>query len=138
MNTTANETMDQVNQATQNFAQACQEASSIAREHVDATVKSAALAWEGCTEINQNLNGLVQESLSRALSAGKTMMGARTLREVMDLQADFMRECFDSWVAGTGKISEISARVTKDAMEPIANQANNAISKFAQKARSAA
>lgn len=133
-----NGSMDSMNKAAQNFAQACEEASALAREQMDATVRSATTAWEGCNEINQNLNGLVQESMARALSAGKTMMGARTLREVMDLQADFMRECFDSWVAGTGKISEISARVTKDAMEPIANQANNAISKFAQKGRGAA
>ena len=40
-------------------------------------------------------------------------------------------------MTGTGKISEISARVTKETIEPIAQHANDAISKMAQINRAA-
>ena len=133
-----NESMAQMEKATQSLVQACEEISNMAREQVDAAMRAATVCWQGASEINQNMNGLVQESVSRAVNAGKTIMGARTMREAMELQNDFMKDFFDCWVAGTGKISEIGARVTKQAVDPLAEQANSAMSKIAQRTKVAA
>jgi phasin family protein len=134
---TVNHSIDQVEKVTQNLIQACEEASTTAREHVDAAMRSASVAWEGYTEINKKVTGLIQESLARALSTGKTLAGAKSLQEAAELHADYVRESFDSWVAGTGRISEISARVTKDALDPITEHANNTIGKITQRAKAA-
>jgi len=138
MNThTVNESLDQVEKAAQSVMQACEEVGTMAREHVDATMRAATAAWEGCTEINQNMSGLIQESVARAMNAGKTIMSAKSVKEAMDLHADFVKDAFDCWVAGTGKISEISARVTKEAIDPLAEHANKTFGKIAQRAKAA-
>ena len=133
-----NQPMEQMEKAAQKIMQACEEARSLTREHMDATMRSANLAWEGCTEINRNMSSLVQESMARAMNAGKTMMAAKSVREVMDMQTEFMKEFMDCWVSGTGKISEISARVTQNAMSPLAEHANNAMGKMAQRVKAVA
>src|ERR1700679_3114805 len=65
MNTHVNESINQVEKVTQNLIQACEEASTTAREHLDAAMRSASVAWEGYTEINKKVSGLVQESFAR-------------------------------------------------------------------------
>lgn len=138
MNTeTVHQSISQVEKVAQNVLQACEEAQVAAREHADAALRSATVALEGCGEINKNLTGLIQESVARAVSTGKTLAGAKSLQEAADIHADYVRESFDSWIAGTGRISEISARMTKDALDPLAERANSAFTKLAQRAKAA-
>src|SRR5262249_18354315 len=89
----------------------------------------------GLHETTRNTGNLVQENLARTLNAGRAMMEAKTLNEMVDAHAEFMRECFDCMMAGTGKISEISVRTTKDALEPVAQHANETINKITRKSR---
>ncbi len=133
-----NQANEQIDKATQSVVKACEEISGLAREQVDAAIKSTSALTRGMEEIARNTSGLLQESFARSVSAGKTMLGARNPREILDLQSEFMKDCFDCWVAGTGKISEISARTAQDAMAPIAEHTNNAINKISQKTRAAA
>jgi phasin family protein len=132
-----NDSIKQMEDTTQGLMKAYEEIGAVARDHMDAAIRSANAAWGGYTEISQNMNGLFQESLARAVSAGKTMMSAATVREIMDMHADYVKDCFDCWVAGTGKLSEISARVSKEAFDPLAQQTNDAIAKMMQKAKAA-
>jgi phasin family protein len=139
MNTqTVHESINHVEKVAQNVMQACEEAQATAREHVDAAMRSASVALEGCGEINKKLTGLIQESVARAVNAGKTLATAKSLQEAADIHADYVRESFDSWIAGTGRISEISARVTKEALDPLAEQTNSTITKIAQRTKAAA
>jgi len=101
-------------------------------------MKSASAMSRGMEEIARNANGLLQESFARSVSAGKTLMGAKDPREILNMQNEYLKDCFDCWVAGTGKISEISARMTQDVVKPMAEHANNAMSKITQKTRAAA
>ncbi len=132
------ESMQQMEKVTQSLMHVCEEMGSIARNQMDAGVRSATACMQGATEISQNVNGLVQESMSRAVNAGRTMMTAKSLREMMDLQNEFMKEAFESWVTSSGKISEISARVTKDTIDPLAEHATTAMNKLAERAKQAA
>lgn len=129
---------DQTEKATQNMAKAYENINDLAREHVDAAMKSASAMSRGMEEIARNANGLLQESFARSVSAGKTLMGAKDPREILNMQNEYLKDCFDCWVAGTGKISEISARMTQDVVKPMAEHANNAMSKITQKTRAAA
>jgi hypothetical protein len=136
--TTMNETMNQIEKATQGVMHACEEMNVLARDHMDATMRSATACLQGCAEINQNVNGLVQESMARAANAGKTILGAKSMKEMVDLQSEFIKDFFDCWMAGTGKISEISARTTRATVDPLAEHANKTMGKIAQRTKQAA
>jgi phasin family protein len=124
--------------AAQGMMQMYEEANDFARNSMEAMLRSAAAMTKGWDETARSTGGLLQESLARVVSAGKTIMSAKNPREMMDMQTEFMKDCFDCWMSGTGKLSEISSRAAKEAIEPVAQHTNNAVVKFAQKAKAAA
>jgi len=128
----ANENMEKM---TQGMMQACDEINANCSKSVSAFVEATTAASKGCEEFSRNLGAMIQESLSRALSTGKTMMSTRSLEEFGKLQAEFAKEWFDQWVAGAGRLTEISARTTRQTLEPVAQHANDAVNKAVYKAQ---
>ena len=90
---------EQMEKATQALMQACEEMSVLTRQQTDATLKAMTAAFQGYTEINQNIASLIQVSLTRAMSAGKTMMTAKSMREMMDSHDDRHRQNFRNFGA---------------------------------------
>jgi phasin family protein len=130
--------MEHIEKATQGVMKACEDASGMARDHMDAAMKAAAVVGKGMEEIVRNTSSMIQESMTRGMEVGKTIMSAKSVPEAMNTHSEYMKDCFDTWVAATGKISEISARMAQDAMSPIAENTNNAITKFTDKVKKAA
>jgi hypothetical protein len=130
-----NPSTEQMQKGAQGMMQMCEEMSNYARESMEAAMRSMAAMTKGCDETMRSTGGLMQESMERVLSAGKTIMDAKSMQEMMNMHNELMKDCFDCWMIGAGRISEISARAAKEAMEPVAQQANNAMSKMMQKSR---
>lgn len=129
---------EQLEKATQSLMQAYEEVNAFARASVDANLKSVTAAAKGWDESSRSAGSLVQENISRLLNAGKTVTEAKSVRDVVTLQQELMKDCVDLWMAGAAKLSEISARTAKDVVEPVAQHANDAISRIMQKTRAAA
>jgi len=117
---------EHMEKVTQGMIQACDDVHTNCSKSVDALVEAGTAVSKGCEEFGRNWGSLVQKSLANALSTSKTMMSARSFKEVSDLQTEFMKEFFDSWMAGAGRLSEISSRVTQQAFEPVAKHAQQA------------
>jgi len=135
--TTMTPSMEHIEKGTQGMMQAYEELNAFSKAFGEATMQSAAAMTKGWDELARAGSGIVQESMARMMNAGKTIGAAKNPREAMDMQAEFMKDCFDCWVAGTGKLSEISARVTQEVIDPVAQHANAAMSKMMIKARAA-
>ena len=130
--------IEHIEKATQGVMKACEDASGMARDHMDAAMKAAAVVGKGMEEIVRNTSSMIQDSMTRGMEVSKHMMSAKSVPEAMNTHGEFLKDCFDTWVAATGKISEISARMAQEAMSPIAENTNNAINKFKQKVKEAA
>jgi phasin family protein len=130
-------TIEQMDKATQGLMQAFEEMNVSAKAFGEAAMQSASAMSKGWEEISRSASGIMQESMARTMSAGKTLMAAKNPKEMMDMQAEFVKDCFDYWMAGTGKISEISARVTQEVIDPVAQHANATMSKIMVKTRAA-
>ncbi len=126
---------EQMEKVTQGLIQACNEMNALTRESVNAVIQSTTAVTKGCEELTRNLGDLVQQSVAQTLNTSKALMSAKTLREMVDMQTEFMKECYESWMSGTGKISAISSRVTQEAIEPVANHVNATMSKVTQQAQ---
>jgi hypothetical protein len=124
---------EHMEQAAQGMMKMYEEINAFARASVDANVKSMEAATKGWDESARSANHMMQENIARMMSIGKTVAEAKSMREIVDMQQEFVKDCLDLWMAGAGKISEISARTAKDVIEPVAQHANNAISRMMQK-----
>jgi phasin family protein len=130
-----NSSTDPMHKTTQGIMQACELMNGLAHEAMDVAMKSMSTVTKGMDETVRSSGGLLQESFARAITAGKSMMSAKDMNEIMNMHNEFMKDCFDCWIAGTGKITEISARVTKEAIEPMAKHANDAMEKMMRTAK---
>ena len=129
---------EHMEKASQSLMQICEEINAFTRASIDANLKAINAAAKGWNEGSKNANALLQENLSRLLSAGKTVADAKSVHDVVSLQQEFLKECVDMWVSGASRLSELSARTAKDVVEPVAQHANDAFSRIVQKTRSAA
>lgn len=129
---------EQFEKMAESVMKACEEASCVARDHVDAAMKSASVVGKGVEEIVRNAGDIFQSSVNRGLEVGKVIMSAKSVPEAVNIHSDYMKECFDNWVSLAGRMSEISARMAQEAMSPIAEQTNSTIAKFSQKVKDAA
>jgi phasin family protein len=117
---------------TQNLMKVCEEMNTTACESMSAVAQSNAAFTKGCEELGRNLGTLMQDSFARTLNASRTFMSAKTLKEFADMQSEFVKDCFEHWMSGTGRMSEISARAAKETIEPVAKHATMTMSKVAQ------
>lgn len=124
--------------ATQSMMKAYEDINHISRELSQATMQSATALSEGLKEMAQSANGLMQEQYARSVTVGKSMMSAQSVQDAMKMQADFMRDMMDSWMSSGSKMSEMMARISKDVMDPVAQQANSAMSKVMSRMKSVA
>jgi phasin family protein len=102
-----------------------------------AAMKSNAAARQGIEDAMRSMGGMMQEQMTRAATACAGMMAAKSPQEAADMQAEFVKGCVDSMVAGSGKISEISMRTAQSAMDPLAQQTNEAVAAMMKKAKAA-
>ncbi|MEX0696165.1 MAG: phasin family protein, partial [Dongiaceae bacterium] len=74
--------------------------------------------------------GSTQRSAQDGTAAAKAMAEAKTLREAVAAQGDYARASFDSLVAESGKVSEISVKVADEALRPIRARVEVAVARM--------
>ena len=134
--TTSNaaETADKV---TQSLMQACADASAMTRNSLNAALQSATVLTKGAEEFCESYNSLTQNMLSHSISTGKAVMAARSMRDLMDLQATLIKTGFDFMLAELTRMSEISTRTAHKAVAPMADNLNEAVVKFSRATKAA-
>jgi phasin family protein len=127
------EQTEQMEKITQGLMQTCEEMNTNCCKSMDVLMAVTTVASKGCEEWSRNLGGLVQESMARTMGAGKTMLAAKNLQDITETQTELMQCLFDSWMAGAGRLSQISARITQQAFEPMMKHANDTMSEVARR-----
>jgi len=116
-----------LNDIPENVTKAFENINSVISDYIAAVTKSNTALWQGVEEIMRSVGGMSQESFARAVSAYNTLTSAKTPQDVIGTQTDFVRDSIDNAVAGGNKVSEISVRVAKEAIAPLAQHANETI-----------
>ncbi len=128
-----NESAEQMEKVTQNLMRACDEMNVNCRNSMNAVIESTSALTKGCDEMNRNISVIMQESMGRALDAGKTMMSAKSLQQIAGLQTEFVQGLFGQWMSGTGQLSKISMRMTQEVLESVTKQARDVLNQASQR-----
>lgn len=127
-----NAASDSMERMANSLIQACNEASAMTRCSMDASLQSATALARGCEDMMQCMTSLFQNAIGQNISASRAMMGARTLRDLMEAQSGFMRSGMEFMMSEMGRLSQISARTAQQAAEPVSNQMQATISRLSQ------
>lgn len=123
-------TRENVAKANSAFLKGYADAQGFGKGNVDAFVQAGTIFAKGAEQISKQVAALTQNSVQSSVVTAKALMGCKTLRDVIDLQADFARSSFDAFVAEGTKISELSVKVTNDAVAPIQARVTLAVEKL--------
>ncbi|MGE4220963.1 MAG: phasin family protein [Alphaproteobacteria bacterium] len=91
---------------------------------LDAFMKASNVLVKGYEDIGKEYFKFAQASAEASAEAAKSMMSAKTLKEVVDLQSGYARSSFDTLVAEGTKLNEMTVKVANEAIQPIQTQFN--------------
>ena len=120
-------TKDQVQQASKAAFKSYEDLTSVNKNAFEAVVKSGTIFAKGYEAIGKEVMAYTQSTVEANVAATKALMGARDLREAMDLQTAYTRHSMDKAMAESAKLGEMSMSLAKEAMEPIQVQMNVAM-----------
>ena len=89
------------------------------RDTVEAYVKAANVTGKGVETIHNEIYAYSKQSVEDSISAAKALFGSRSVHEAFELQTDFVKSAFESYVSEVTKLSEIMFTTTKEALIPL-------------------
>jgi phasin len=116
--------------AEQNVAQTREayENSKIALEAALETLeRSFDTVGQGATALNRKVVDIAQRNINSGFDLAKSLAGARNLAEIVELQAAYWRNQFDTLRAQAEEVSSLSAQVTADMAKPVQEQVERSI-----------
>jgi len=128
-----NVTTQHIEKVSFNMIKNYDEFASINKETVDVLVKSGTIWSKGVEEISRHVLALAQSSVETGIATSKAAMGAKTLKELLEVQSDWVRSTFDNAITEATKLSEISVKVANQAAEPVQTHITNAFNRISTK-----
>ena len=110
---------DNVEKASQTLFKGYEQANTLAQGNYEAVSKSFGIWSKGLEDVSKAWAAYTQGTVDSTMSFSKQVLGAKSLNEVVDLQNTFTKSAFDSFVAESTKISELSVKTASEAIEPI-------------------
>jgi phasin family protein len=107
---------------------------SFHRDTADAVMESGQAVARGVEDAGRLWADFGQTSLQDGAAVLKTLSGIRTLQELMEAQADLLRLVVERLLVEGERLSELSARVARDAVSPLRARLDSALGQFARQA----
>lgn len=95
------------------------QALGFSKETVEAYLKAANAAGKGVETLHNELYLFSKHSVEETLAATKAVLGAKSVHEAFEIQSDFAKSAFDTYVGQINRLNEIVLSSTKEAFEPI-------------------
>lgn len=123
-------TQEQVEKSCSAMFKGYDEVNALNKANIDAVVKSNTALAKGLESLGNELMAFAQSSIEANVATTKALFGAKTLREVADLQTDLTRSTFDKALAESAKVSEMSVKVANEALQPLQTQTSAAVERL--------
>jgi len=106
------------------------EMTELSREGITAATASAQASAKGAQEINTKALAFFQESMATGMEASKSVGSAKSLQEAMELQANFAKSAFDTYMKQFGEMANLYASTMKEASAPLNAHAGTMVEKL--------
>jgi len=100
------------------------------KENVEAVVASGSIVVKGVQDLSHSLVVLAQASMDEQVAAGKALIGAKSLKEVIDLSSSMAKTNFEKLMAEGTKLTQISTKLAEEAFSPLSSRMSAAVEKF--------
>ncbi|MGE4281186.1 MAG: phasin family protein [Magnetospirillum sp.] len=111
-----------------------EDASAVAKDALDAVVASSEVLSQGLQYLGDTVYGLTQQSIDDGIEAGKQIMAAKTLRELVDLQSSLAKTQLDRLLAEGPRLGDLSVKLVEDTVAPLSASLNAVFDKIVKSA----
>jgi phasin family protein len=95
------------------------ELNSHSKQNLEAVVASVTAATKGAETVGARAIAYSKKSVEDQVAAAKTLAGAKSVQEVVELQTAFAKSAFEAYVAEMTKMSEAVSASMKETLSPI-------------------
>lgn len=116
------------------FAASFEDVAQMSKDNMDAFVASSTAWGKGVEALSKTWLDFVKKSTEDNMSAAKSIMAAKSVREAVDLQSTFAKTAYEAYIAEGNKLSEMGVNVANEAAAPLTAQFKATVSKFGKAA----
>lgn len=109
---------------------ALNDANSYSKSNLEAMIASVTAATKGAETLGAQAMAFSKKSVEDQVAAAKSLAGAKSIQEVVELQTTFAKSALESYMAEMGKMSETVAASVKDSMKPINERVTAAVERL--------
>jgi hypothetical protein len=99
---------------------------AVSREGMEAATLSMAAASQGAQTIATEFADYARRSVEQSAAAFEQMTGVRSMERAMEVQANFAKSAYESFVAQAAKFNEIYTDIAKQSFKPVEDYVNKA------------
>lgn len=125
---------DFIKNAFGSFSQNIDAFSGFTKDTVDAIVKSSNVTSKNVEEIMSEVLNCTKSNVETCVSTAKDLAGARTFDQLIAIQTEQSKKCFETYVSQLTKMSEMVMNLSKEATAPLNESATAFSDKFMKKA----
>ncbi len=92
------------------------------KDNAEALIKSATLAGKGAETLHSEIYAYAKQSMEESITAGKAILGAKSVHEAIEVQTGFAKTAFEAYVAELTKFNQLFAATAKDSFAPLQNR----------------
>ena len=107
---------------------------AFSQANIDAFMRSGQIWAAGVQDLGKHMASSAQAQLDQAMSTWKAMAGVKSVKEAVDMQAGLARATFEAAVNGTGKLTDVSLKLSEEAFAPITARLSVAAERFGRAA----
>jgi phasin family protein len=89
------------------------------KDNAEAVIKSAAVAGKGFEAINTQVFTYSRQSVEEGVEVTKAVLAAKSVQEAIEIQTDYARAVFETYLAEMNKVRELALSTAKEAAEPL-------------------
>lgn len=123
--TTANETFKK---SYERSLEMMNEMSEIGKTNLEAVAQSARITTKGFEELGTRAAAYSRDSFEKSVEAARSLTTAKSVQEAMELQANFSKTAFETYLEELNQVTGKFAALVREASEPLNSQAGKFMS----------
>ncbi|MDE2240452.1 MAG: phasin family protein [Rhodospirillales bacterium] len=98
--------------------------------NMEAFMKASQIYAAGFQDISKHVAASSKASIEDTVAFSKSLMGVKSIKEAVDLQAGFARSSLEKAVAESNKLTDVSVKLAEKTMAPLAARVTLAVEAF--------
>jgi phasin family protein len=109
---------------------AINEANALSKKNLEAVVASVTAAARGAETVGAQAMAFSKKTFDDQVSAARSLAGAKSLQEVVELQTNLARSFLESYMSEMGKFTETVSSSVKDTMKPLNERVTDVVERL--------